>query len=187
MKKIMIIAAAALMAGLCSASTVKWNVTNIYKTNDAGQGLTASTDKAAAGTYYVMCFLGSELSLADATAMLKADNLSGLAAKATFQGTTTGNGIFASSYYDGGWNGGDTVDIYTIVLNANTVAGATYGVVSSAVSSYTYADAAEDKMIAHSMKTATQGTWTAVNVPEPTSGLLLLLGMAGLALRRKQA
>ena len=28
---------------------------------------------------------------------------------------------------------------------------------------------------------------TAVSVPEPTSGLLLLLGMAGLALRRKQA
>ena len=28
------------------------------------------------------------------------------------------------------------------------------------------------------------GTW---NVPEPTSGLLLLLGVAGLALRRKQA
>ena len=32
------------------------------------------------------------------------------------------------------------------------------------------------------------GNWkTMSNVPEPTSGLLLLLGMAGLALRRKQA
>ena len=29
------------------------------------------------------------------------------------------------------------------------------------------------------------GTWTAV--PEPTSGLLLLLGVAGLALKRKRA
>ena len=29
--------------------------------------------------------------------------------------------------------------------------------------------------------------WYAVNVPEPTSGLLLLLGMAGLALRRRHA
>ena len=28
--------------------------------------------------------------------------------------------------------------------------------------------------------------WTAVSVPEPTSGLLLVLGLAGLALRRKQ-
>ena len=32
---------------------------------------------------------------------------------------------------------------------------------------------------------ASSGTWTAV--PEPTSGLLLLLGMAGLALKRKRA
>jgi len=31
----------------------------------------------------------------------------------------------------------------------------------------------------------TAGAWTAV--PEPTSGLLLLLGVAGLALRRKRA
>ena len=29
--------------------------------------------------------------------------------------------------------------------------------------------------------------WTAASVPEPTSGLLLLLGMAGLALKRKRA
>ena len=31
------------------------------------------------------------------------------------------------------------------------------------------------------------GTWTSSSVPEPTSGLLMLLGMAGLALKRKRA
>ena len=31
------------------------------------------------------------------------------------------------------------------------------------------------------------GTWTAAPVPEPTSGLLLLLGVAGMALKRKRA
>ena len=40
-----------------------------------------------------------------------------------------------------------------------------------------------------SQATATQaaGAWTATAVPEPTSGLLMLLGMAGLALRRRRA
>lgn len=31
------------------------------------------------------------------------------------------------------------------------------------------------------------GSWMAVPVPEPTSGLLLLLGVAGMALRRRRA
>ena len=35
--------------------------------------------------------------------------------------------------------------------------------------------------------TGTATAWTAAAVPEPTSGLLLLLGMAGLALKRKRA
>lgn len=35
--------------------------------------------------------------------------------------------------------------------------------------------------------TLTAGSWSTASVPEPTSGLLLLLGMAGLALRRKIA
>ena len=37
------------------------------------------------------------------------------------------------------------------------------------------------------MKTATQNASNWQSVPEPTSGLLMLLGMAGLALRRRRA
>ena len=37
------------------------------------------------------------------------------------------------------------------------------------------------------MNFVSAGSWTPVAVPEPTSGLLLLLGVAGLALRRRRA
>ena len=42
-------------------------------------------------------------------------------------------------------------------------------------------------MAANVLKPASNFTYATASVPEPTSGLLLLLGMAGLALKRKRA
>lgn len=50
-------------------------------------------------------------------------------------------------------------------------------------------DAESGSMALYLFGDSTKGAtaWTAAAVPEPTSGLLLLLGMAGLALKRKRA
>ena len=187
MKKLMFMLAAIATAAALQASTVKWNVNSIYGVDDSGVGQTTSASRPTAGQYYVLCMLASEMSLADAQTAISNNDIASISAKATYKGTTTGTGAYSSAIYDGGWSGGDKVELYAVVLNAASVDAATYAV-ASAVSSYTFNDGAEDKTLALNMKNATQGTWTSVGaVPEPTSGLLLLLGMAGLALKRKRA
>jgi hypothetical protein len=50
------------------------------------------------------------------------------------------------------------------------------------------ADAPSSGSLSMTFGTQTSNTWNEMAaVPEPTSGLLLLLGVAGLALRRKRA
>lgn len=187
MKKLMFMLAAVVCAAAVQASTVKWNVNSIYGVDSTGAGQTTSASRPASGAYYVLCMLASNMSLADAQTAIANNDIASIAAKATFKGTTTGTGAYSSSVYDGGWNGGDTVQLYAVVLNANSVEAATYAVASSAVTSYTFNDGAEDKTLSLNMKTVTQGAWSAVAAPEPTSGLLMLLGLAGLALKRKRA
>lgn len=187
MKKLMFMLAAVVCAAAVQASSVKWNVNSIYGVGSTGAGQTTSASRPATGEYYVLCMLASEMSLADAQTAISKNDIASIAAKATFKGTTTGTGAYTTGYYDGGWEGGQTVEIYAVVLNASSVDKATYAVASSAVSSYTFSDGAEDKALSLNMKTVTQGAWTAVAAPEPTSGLLMLLGIAGLALKRKRA
>lgn len=189
MKKLMMALAVVACAATVQASTVKWNVNSIYGVDAKGVGQTASSSRPTAGQYYVLCMLASEMSLSDAQKALSKGNVADIAAKATFQGTTTGTGQFQSNFYDGKWAADAKAELYAVILNANTIEGATYGVMSASVTSYTFADSAEDKMLSLNMKTATQGSWTALSgsVPEPTSGLLVLVGLAGLALKRKRA
>ena len=69
---------------------------------------------------------------------------------------------------------GKDVDFYIANLGTGTV-GSDAGITISALNTY---------YLGNTAGTATGGWQT---VPEPTSGLLMLLGMAGLALRRKRA
>ena len=108
---------------------------------------------------------------------------------------TTGATVAAGTTFratgSGTQDNGTTVSYYAVICDASTVAAAKNYIVSDAVS-VTINDAGSSGMLSFGAMTATtsankflNSSWTAV--PEPTSGLLMLLGMAGLALRRRRA
>jgi hypothetical protein len=85
-----------------------------------------------------------------------------------------------------------TKNIYAVIYDATSIADAKNYVVSDVLT--ITANAAGSTVPATFGSMAGTGTgklagyaWTATAVPEPTSGLLMLLGVAGLALKRKRA
>ena len=161
MKKLLIVAAAIVMGMACNAASFKWTAANIYGSD--------GTTKFS-GTANIYAYLNTAT---------KAD-----AVLAT--SVTVSAGAFN---YTGDWSAaevGSTYNFYFVIEDggkAFSSADSTPAVVKSGM-----AQATSTTTIGFAnMASATQaaGSWAAV--PEPTSGLLLLLGIAGLALKRKRA
>ena len=175
MKKLMLAVAAIATAVCAQAATVKWTGANIYEMG--------STENKA--TWYLTYFISSaDYSLTKAAEDLAAKKIGfvstyGVASATTNNGAATGT-ITTSAGNSESWTG------YLVILNADTLNKATYAYVTSEATKATGSNG-QQAMITFTSNTGTQnaGNWHAV--PEPTSGLLLLLGMAGLALKRKHA
>ena len=175
MKKLIVVLIAACTAGLSQAAFVNWAI-DLGKDNGGKQ-------------YYV--FAGSKSS--DVNALLAAfdddtaTSLSGLALASgslnTKAGKASGNGLDV----------GSETSLYMLVLDGALAANTTYTAGSQDISSmlYTPPASAPGQSLAGSSTFTQSGTITGGGggeggVPEPTSGLLLLVGGAMLALRRKQ-
>ena len=176
MKKLIIAAVALCTALVAQAATVSWSATNIAKSGDST-------------AYYAMLIDASSTELtkaSDVAEAIIAGKFDGTAlwdGAATYSASKSVVAVAAAKKPLAGYDSG-SVSYYTIIFDATDVTKATNYLVTSG-------DTAATGMISDAgALTISQGsqdgkTWTAV--PEPTSGLLLLLGMAGLALKRKIA
>ena len=177
MKKLMILVAAASLAGLVNAATCNWS--------GAAVALQSTTDDA---TKYTVSLL--DAAVTDASTMagyLSKGDTSYLAAATvtTTSGIAAGTTAARWSYNGfGSYTAGDAYTYYSVVFN-DAVDSADYFMITDEKD----ATVPSSGSLQMAFGSQASNSWVAMSsspVPEPTSGILMLLGMAGLALRRKQ-
>lgn len=159
MKKLLVLAAVIVAGAAANAASFKWTASNIYSPTDSAAKL-ANTS----ATLYAY------LSGADASSAVEV-------AKAT---TTAAGAI--SSTFNADLTVGSNYDFFFVIdtgdYSFTSAAKTGVGVQATSTAAVSFGSMAS--------QTGASGNWQSTAVPEPTSGLLMLIGMAGLALRRKR-
>ena len=193
MKKLMIALAVAAMAAIGNAAAVNWDAGTVLDPNGA------TANKSVTGYLFVLT--------ADQYSTLNTAYASATGSSAGEKMANTVWGAYGDKLGDA-YASGTTSKKGALILTDDSKA---YGAGDSAYAAilYTYGTGDDLKYIGNigtatfesamdvdvngmalnlfGSSTGGATAWTAAAVPEPTSGLLLLLGMAGLALKRKRA
>ena len=166
MKKIIIIVAAVVMAFTSQAASFKWTGANIYDHT----GTTKFDGTAAIYAYLTTA------TVADAVKVVDVNVIGGIIKQ---DASTTGY-----TYNWTGATGGATYNFYMVIQDGDYTFDSSVST-PAVIKQGTAAATSTTTVGFANMATATgSGNWAAVL--EPTSGLLMLLGMAGLALRRRR-
>jgi hypothetical protein len=186
MKKILIALASIATAAIVNAASMNWGADYTY--NASG---TAGVDRGTTDAWIAYVFDASVTSYASAQTLFAANDGAGLAALAVGSTVVAGDdygGFLGQSTFSGA--AGDNISAYVVIFDGATVADASNMYISEVVTATAPSSGVPGLLTfgegGDMVGMASAGAWTAAAVPEPTSGLLLLLGMAGLALRRKQ-
>ena len=182
MKKLMIFAASVMLAVATEAAAVGWTLAT-------GSGATYAND---AYQFFVIGQNGAD-SIATITALLDAGTATDAYAFGSGTIGSTGTGMVGTSSSGKSLDAGNYTAFFVLFDSATPKAGESKYVVVSGTSTLSKTIAATTANVTFASGSAASTLSNASNwksygaVPEPTSGLLMLLGMAGLALRRKRA
>ncbi len=182
MKKMIVVVAIAMAAFASQAASFKWQTTSTGKIYEAG-----TTTFLASGTAYL--FDSAVVAQSSLVTAYAAGTLS-LSALTSVDNNTVSSGALAAQTVSYG-EVGTTYAFYMAILTDD-------GLYISPTKSVAGLEG-KDSAVSFSAKTSSQAAaldaadgysaagWYTASVPEPTSGLLMLLGVAGLALRRRRA
>ena len=190
MKKLMIAAAIVCAAAFAQAASINWQSGTIYVATDAaGTTGTAVGDRANTNTRLVNMFVYA-LTEEQFTAASKMDTATlydtYYGTKATGSKGTGGTGTATYVQTVGDASGKNyALLLFVDEVNAKLPEGKDAFVKATLATAQV--DGSTAVTVGNLIGSTLASNWTAVPVPEPTSGLLLLLGVAGMALRRRRA
>ena len=184
MKKLIIASIAAAVGLAVNAATVDWQLAITGgSTSGAYAGYTAYLVNASAwdaAKISAAIFTDSSIVL-DSTTFNAGTGKGSKTYTTLVDSTTAGTrSVDVSSLSEGSKMG-----VYYVILNTNKNPNEYYTISDTLTGRAATGEISLGSNISIANSTLSTATWTAV--PEPTSGLLMLLGMAGLALRRKRA
>ena len=178
MKKIIIGVVAAMSVIVANAAAANWDNSNGDLYEYGGTGNVA--------TGYLAYFINAaDLAQGDAVTAAAAGNLAAITSVGYESTVGLSDGGWLEDSGVGDFTNGADLSAYLVIFNAGTTDTATYAYISSVETEFVPGSGMDVNFAFDLSSSATAGNWTAV--PEPTSGLLMLLGMAGLALRRRRA
>ena len=182
MKKLMFMLAAVATAACVQAASVSWTCTNVKD----------STGGAIDGIAYFVN--AATLSQGDLAALSGADAFN-TALSGMYNYTPDTAGKYTSTAVANstlGLSDASDYSVYLVIFDTSTITDSSKYYMTEVKSVETLSGDYSTSVKWGSQSTPSQaaGAWTSVKgsaVPEPTSGLLMLVGLAGLALRRKRA
>ena len=182
MKKILITIGVAAFAVSLQAASVSWKINNITTFD-------STTDKIASGSNYtiLLCYSSDStvsIDLSSGTVNYNGDALIASTAPLGTGGLKSTGSKFEYDYAQGSY-------YYAVLYNSKGTTSASaydYYAVSAALTGNPVA-VSPDSPLTLQFSATTVGTpaWSTATVPEPTTGLILMFGIAGLTLRRRRS